>query len=83
VDAYHNSDMTLLDTRTMLIVGIFGAGYLKVGGRAPKVTACGSEHNKDYTITTVDFTVSIHRAEFEPSETLPLMEQFNLKEATT
>lgn len=85
VDGYHNSDMALLDTRTMAVVGwVFGAGYLKVGDRALKVVSVQTEHNFDFTETTAVLSVTFDRNEFEPSQTLPLMEQLKLsyKEAT-
>ena len=85
-DGYYNSDMALLDFRTMIIVGwIFGAGYLKVGDRAPHVESVQTQHNFDYTETTAVLSATFDREEFAPSETLPLMEQLrlNLKEATT
>lgn len=81
-DDYGDSDFAALDLRTLAIEGIFGAGYLKVGDRAPKVTSCTSEHNRDYTQVTVDFSVAFDRAEFEPAEILPLMQQLDLKTKT-
>lgn len=86
-DDYGDSDFSVLDLRTLLIEGIFGAGYLKVGNRAPKVTACASKHYRDYTEVTVDFSVAFDRQEFDPAAVLPLMEQLTLttktKEDTT
>ena len=86
VDDRHNSDTALLDTRAMVIVGwVFGAGYLKVGDRAPHVESVQTQHNFDYTETTVVLSATFDREEFAPSETLPLMEQLEMsyKEATT
>lgn len=86
VDSYYNSDMALLDFRTMTIVGwVFGAGNLKVGDRYPTVVSVTTQHNFDYTETTAVLSATFDREDFAPSETLPLMEQLslNLKEATT
>ena len=85
VDDYRNSDSALLDFRTMTIVGwVFGSGYLRVGDRAPRVESIQTEHNFDYTETTVVLSCTFDRSEFQPSETLPIMEQLQmrLKEAS-
>ena len=80
VDDHYNSDTALLDFRTMMIVGgVFGAGYLKVGDRAPRVESTKTEHNFDYTETTVVLSLTYDRSEFLPSETLPIMEQLQMK----
>lgn len=80
VDLYFNSDMALLDARTMMLVGgVFGDGYIKVDDRAPKVASCATAHNFDYTETTAVLSCGFARSEFNPSEVLPLMEQLNLK----
>jgi len=85
VDDYHNSDTALLDFRTMTIVGwVFGSGFLRVGDRAPRVESIQTAHNFDFTETTVVLSCAFDRSEFQPSETLPIMEQLQmkLKEAT-
>ena len=85
VDENHISDTALLDFRTMTIVGwIFGSGYLRIGDRASQVESIQTEHNFDYTETTVVFSCAFDRNEFQPSETLPIMEQLQmrLKEAS-
>jgi len=85
VDDYYNSDTVLLDFRTMTIVGgVFGQGYLKVADRAPSVESVQTEHNFDYTVTTVTLSLTYDRSEFTPSETLPIMEQLQMifKEAS-
>lgn len=82
VDERHNSQLAVLDLRTMLIVGLFAKGYLKTGDRALKVRSCTSKHNCDYTETLVVLSLGYSRTEFDPAAVLLLMEQLTLTTKT-
>lgn len=82
VNDYHNSDTQLLDFRTLMIVGgVFGAGYLTVGGKTVNVEKVTTNHNFDFSVVTAALRVRVNPEEFRPEITLPLMEQLQLKEA--
>lgn len=82
VDGHHNSDMPLLDLRTVLIVlGVFGRGFFTINGKSVYVADVSTKHYFDFTETNAVLSVTEDRSEFTPDETLPMMEQLNLKEA--
>ncbi|MEG2177208.1 MAG: hypothetical protein RRY97_10070 [Oscillibacter sp.] len=80
VDEVHNSHFPALDARAMLVLGAFAEGYLKVGGRAPRVTRCQSGNSmNDCAEVIVELTLAMNRAEFSPAELLPIMQTLDLQ----
>ena len=81
VDEVHDSHLPTLDLRCMAILSTFASGYLKIGDRAPRITACTANTDGLYDFAEVKLTVSVamDRSEFCPEEISPLMETLNLK----
>lgn len=82
VDERHNSQLGVLDLRTMLLVGMIAKGYLQVKDRALKVRSCATSHNLDYTETAVRLSLRYGRDEISPAAVVPLMESLTLMTKT-
>lgn len=78
VDERHNSQLGVLDLRTMLLVGMLAKGYLQVENRALKVSSCATSHNLDYTETMASLSLRYGRDEISPAAVVPLMESLAL-----
>lgn len=81
VDEVHDSHLPTLDLRAMTILSAFAAGYLKVGDRAPKLTACTANTGGlyDYAEVKLTLTLAMDCGEFSPETVIPWMEQLNMK----
>jgi hypothetical protein len=65
VDEYHDSHLRELNHRLMVLTGILLPGYIKVSGRAPKVSGLEMDAEYDYATIAAKFSYTLSRAEFE------------------
>lgn len=80
VDEVHDSHLPLLDLRAMTVLAAFGAGYVKVGDRAPKVEKLKADtSNYDSAAVTLELSLAVDRGGFTPEAIWPLMEILHLK----
>lgn len=80
VDEVHDSHLPTLDLRAMAIMAAFAQGYVKVGNRAPKVTACTAKTELyDCAEVLLTLSLSVDRIEFCPETIWPVMEHLNAR----
>ena len=80
VDEVHDSHLPTLDLRAMAIMAAFAQGYVKVGNRAPKVTACTAKTEAyDYAEVLLTLSLSVDRSEFCPESIQPVMENLSAR----
>lgn len=69
VDQVHDSHLPTLDLRAILVMSMFGSGFLKVGDRALKVVGCvGNTSSYDAAEVSVTLSLTVDRSEFSPAE---------------
>lgn len=79
VDEVHDSHLPTLDLRAMAILAAFAEGYIRVGDRAPKVTACTAKTEfNDCAEVLLTLSLSVDRSEFRPESILPIMEELDM-----
>ena len=83
-DAVHASHLPALDIRGMMILGMLGSGHVKVGDRALKVASCWADSSL-YDAVEVHLTLSltVDRADFQPADLLPIMQELSTKTITS
>lgn len=79
VDEYHHSHMAPIHLRQMTLLGLLLPGYIKAGGRAPKVEKIKLAGGYDYGTVTVMFGYALSREDFMELEQAPLMSQLHLR----
>ena len=83
VDEVHNSHFPVLDFRAMMLMSLFGQGYLQVGDRAPKVRKCTANTKPyDYAEVLVQIAQGYDRSEFESGQAYQIMEDLTLTTKT-
>lgn len=78
-DAYSNADFMALYAMEAVILGVFLPGYLKVGGRAPKVADLKTSHGGDYTTVSVVFSYMVNVEEFRQEAAQALAEAVQVR----
>lgn len=79
VDEVHDSHLPTLDLRAMTAMAAFAEGYIRVGDRAPKVTACTAKTEfNDCAEVLLTLSLSVDRSEFRPESILPIMEELDM-----
>ena len=70
VDPVHDTHLPELDRRAVRLLSSFGAGYLRVGDRAPKVQSCTADTSSyDAAEITVVLSLTVDRSDLtEPAE---------------
>ena len=79
VDEVHDSHLPTLDLRAISVLAAFAQGYVKVGDRAPKVTACTADTSyNDCAEVMLTLSLNVDRSEFCPEAIQPLMESLDV-----
>lgn len=80
VDQVHDSHLPELDLRAMLVMSLFGAGYVRVKDRALKVTACTADTGSyDAAEVTAVLSLTVDRSEFAPSAVYETMRELSAR----
>lgn len=85
VDQVHDSHLPALDLRAVLVMSMFGSGYLKVDDRALKVVSCvANTESYDAAEVTITLSLTVDRSEFSLAEIYETMREltarYDLKE---
>lgn len=79
VDEVHASHLPVLDLRAMLVLGAFGAGFIRVKDRAPKVRGAEADTSFfDCAVVTLTLALTLGRGQFVERELYELMKEFEL-----
>jgi len=79
VDEVHASHLPVLDLRSLLVMGAFAAGYVKVKDRAPKVRAMEADTSFfDCAVVTLTLALTLDRADFTGAELYALMRDLEM-----
>lgn len=80
VDEVHASHLPVLDLRTMLVLGAFGSGYIRVKDRAPKVRSIEADTSFfDCVPVTLTLALTLDRADFVGPELYELMQNLEMQ----
>ncbi len=80
VDEVHASHLPVLDLRAMLVMGAFGAGYVRVKDRAPKVRSMEADNSLfDCAVVTLTLALTLDRADFVGPELYELMQNLEMQ----
>jgi len=80
VDEVHASHLPVLDLRSLLVMGAFGAGYIQVKDRAPKVRAVEADTSLfDCAVVTLTLALTLDRADFVGQELYELIENLEMQ----
>lgn len=79
-DEYHHSHLPELHRRQMALVGLLLPGYVRVGDRAPKVSAITMDGGYDFDTVTVTFAYTLDRKDFTDTPRPARMERLHLNE---
>lgn len=80
VDEVHASHLPVLDLRAMLVMGAFGAGFVRVKDRAPKVRSLEADTSFfDCAVVTLTLALTLDRADFVRPELHELMEKLEMQ----
>ena len=80
VDELHYSHLPELTARAMVLLALFGQGYVKVEDRALKVrSATADTSGYDAAEVTAVLTLTVDRGEFTPGEMLDIMRALNTR----
>lgn len=80
VDEVHASHLPVLDLRTLLVMGVFAAGYVKVKDRAPKVRSIEADTSFfDCVPVLLTLALTLDRADFVGPELHELMENLEMQ----
>lgn len=80
VDEVHASHLPVLDLRTLLVMGAFAAGYVKVKDRAPKVRSIEADTSFfDCVPVLLTLALTLDRADFVGPELYELMENLEMQ----
>lgn len=79
VDEVHASHLPVLDLRSLMVMGAFAAGYVRVKDRAPKVRSMEADTSFfDCVPVTLTLALTYDRADFVGPELYELMKQLEL-----
>lgn len=80
VDEVHASHLPVLDLRSLLVMGAFAAGYVRVKDRAPKVRSMEADHSLfDCVPVTLTLALTLDRADFIGPGLYELMQNLELQ----
>lgn len=80
VDEVHASHLPVLDLRSLLVMGAFAAGYIRVKDRAPKVQSMEADTSFfDCAAVTLTLALTLDRADFVGPELYELMQNLELQ----
>lgn len=80
VDEVHASHLPVLDLRSLLVMGAFAAGYIRVKDRAPKVQSIEADTSFfDCAVVTLTLALTLDRADFVGPELYALMQNLELQ----
>jgi len=80
VDEVHASHLPVLDLRSMMVMGAFGAGFVRVKDRAPKVRSMEADTSFfDCVPVTLTLALTLDRADFVGPELHELMEHLEMQ----
>lgn len=80
VDEVHSSHLPVLDLRSLLVMGAFAAGYVKVKDRAPKVRSIEADTSFfDCVPVTLTLALTLDRADFVGPELYELMQNLEMQ----
>lgn len=80
VDKVHDSHLPTLDMRGMMLLGAFSTGFVKVGDRAPKVTALSADTSQyDAVDVMLTLSLTVDRIDFNPEALLPIMQDLTTR----
>lgn len=80
VDEVHASHLPVLDLRSLLVLGAFAAGYVKVKDRAPKVRKLKADTTSfDCVSAELTLALTLDRADFVGTELYELMENLEMQ----
>lgn len=80
VDEVHSSHLPVLDLRSLLVMGAFAAGYVRVKDRAPKVRSMEADTSFfDCAAVTLTLALTLDRADFVGPELYELMQNLEFQ----
>jgi len=80
VDEVHSSHLPVLDLRSMLVMGAFASGFVRVKDRAPKVRSLEADTSFfDCAVVTLTLALTLDRADFVGPELYELMQNLEMQ----